>query len=58
MEEHLLKVRLQKIEDLRQAGVNPYANGFAPTHTASDVAAGDSPHGLNYKRSNMSHCRL
>ncbi len=38
MEDHLLQVRLQKIDELRQAGVNPYANGFAPTHTTQDVA--------------------
>ncbi len=38
MEDHLLQVRLQKIDELRQAGVNPYANGFAATHTTHDVA--------------------
>jgi lysyl-tRNA synthetase, class II len=38
MEDHLLQVRLQKIDEMRQAGVNPYANGFAPSHTTADVA--------------------
>jgi lysyl-tRNA synthetase, class II len=38
MEDHLLQVRLQKIDELRQAGVNPYANGFAATHTTHEVA--------------------
>ena len=35
MEDHLLQVRLQKIDELRQAGVNPYANGFTATHTTA-----------------------
>ena len=39
MEDHLLQVRLQKIDELRQAGVNPYSNGFAATHTTADVAS-------------------
>ncbi|PNU20911.1 lysine--tRNA ligase [Geothermobacter hydrogeniphilus] len=31
--------RLAKVEELRAAGVNPYANGFEVSHTAADIAA-------------------
>ncbi len=34
----LIAVRRLKLEALRAAGVNPYANGFAPTHTTAEVA--------------------
>ncbi|ORJ59059.1 lysine--tRNA ligase [Geothermobacter hydrogeniphilus] len=30
--------RLAKVEELRAAGINPYANGFEVSHTAADVA--------------------
>ncbi|MCX8042851.1 MAG: lysine--tRNA ligase [Desulfobacterota bacterium] len=32
-----LKHRLQKLRDLRAAGINPFANTFKPRHTAHDV---------------------
>ncbi len=35
----LMQQRQQKVEALREAGVNPYANGFSPTHTAGEVLA-------------------
>ena len=42
MEEHkdFLKHRLQKLNELRDAGVNPYANTFKVAHTTTDIAAG------------------
>ena len=32
-----LKHRLQKLEDLRKAGINPFANNFKPLHTTKDI---------------------
>ena len=34
-----IAARRLKLEALRAAGVNPYANDFAPTHTTAEVAA-------------------
>ncbi len=46
-ERELIADRERKVNVLRQAGQNPYANGFSPTHTARDVhawfAAGNVP---------------
>jgi lysyl-tRNA synthetase, class II len=46
-ERELIAERERKVEELRQGGQNPYANGFAPQHTAADVhqwfAAGGVP---------------
>ncbi|TYP00034.1 lysyl-tRNA synthetase class II [Geothermobacter ehrlichii] len=36
--------RLAKVEELRQNGINPYANGFAPTHTLAEVAEAHGGH--------------
>jgi len=38
-ERELMAERERKAAELRQAGQNPYANGFAPKHTAADVHA-------------------
>ncbi len=35
----LLRQRLETLEGLRAAGVNPYPNDFRPTHTAAEVCA-------------------
>ena len=35
----LIQQRQQKVEALREAGANPYANGFSPTHTTGEVLA-------------------
>ncbi len=35
----LMQQRQQKVATLREAGVNPYSNGYAPTHTAGEVLA-------------------
>jgi len=46
-ERELIAERERKASELRQAGQNPYANGFSPKHTAGDVhawfAAGNVP---------------
>jgi lysyl-tRNA synthetase class 2 len=46
-ERELIAERECKVNELRQAGQNPYANGFSPAHTARDVhawfAAGNVP---------------
>jgi len=46
-ERELIADRERKVAELRQAGQNPYANDFAPKHTAGDVlawfAAGNVP---------------
>jgi lysyl-tRNA synthetase, class II len=46
-ERELIADRERKVNELRQAGQNPYANGFSPAHTARDVhawfAAGNVP---------------
>jgi len=46
-ERELIAERERKVNELRQAGQNPYANGFSPAHTAGDVhawfAAGNVP---------------
>ncbi len=46
-ERELIAERERKVAELRQAGQNPYANGFSPSHTAGDVhawfAAGNVP---------------
>ncbi len=50
-ERELIAERERKVAELRQAGQNPYANGFSPKHTTGDVrawfAAGkaSAPHG-------------
>src|SRR5215207_3621644 len=38
-ERELIAERERKVAELRAAGRNPYANGFAPTHTAGEVLA-------------------
>src|SRR5690349_10698785 len=38
-DEELIAERERKAAELRSAGRNPYANGFAPTHTMADVIA-------------------
>src|SRR5947207_15794771 len=38
-ERELIAERERKVAELRQAGGNPYANGFAPRHTAAEVLA-------------------
>jgi lysyl-tRNA synthetase class 2 len=38
-ERELIAERERKADELRQAGQNPYANGFSPQHTAADVHA-------------------
>ena len=46
-ERELIAERERKATELRQAGQNPYANGFAPKHTAAEIhawfAAGNVP---------------
>jgi lysyl-tRNA synthetase class 2 len=46
-EQELIAERERKVAELRQAGRNPYANDFAPKHTAAEVhawfAAGNVP---------------
>src|SRR5450631_430385 len=46
-ERELIADRERKVAELRQAGENPYANGFSPAHAARDVhawfAAGNVP---------------
>ena len=46
-ERELIADRERKVAELRQAGQNPYANGFSPQHTTGDVrawfAAGAAP---------------
>jgi len=36
-ESRVIADRRKKLEELRQLGVNPFANGFAPTHTTAEV---------------------
>jgi lysyl-tRNA synthetase class 2 len=38
-ERELIAEREKKVAELRALGVNPYANGFSPTHTAAQIAA-------------------
>src|SRR5438093_1397359 len=38
-ERELIAEREKKVAELRAAGHNPYANGFAPKHTAGEVHA-------------------
>ena len=38
-EKELIAEREKKVAELRAAGKNPYANGFAPRHTAAEVHA-------------------
>jgi len=38
-ESELIGEREKKVAELRAMGTNPYANGFAPTHTTAEVAA-------------------
>jgi lysyl-tRNA synthetase class 2 len=38
-ERELIAARERKVAELRQAGQNPYANGFAPRHTVAEVLA-------------------
>jgi lysyl-tRNA synthetase, class II len=37
-EQEIFNARLKKAEDLRQKGLNPYRNGFEPSHTAGKIA--------------------
>jgi lysyl-tRNA synthetase class 2 len=38
-ERELIAEREKKVAELRARGVNPYANGFVPTHTTGEIAA-------------------
>ena len=38
-ERELIEERRKKAAEIRALGGNPYANGFAPTHTAAEIAA-------------------
>jgi lysyl-tRNA synthetase class 2 len=38
-EQELIAEREKKVAELRERGVNPYANGFTPTHTSAEIAA-------------------
>jgi len=38
-EEELIAERAKKVAELRAQGLNPYANGFTPRHTAAEVHA-------------------
>src|SRR4051812_17987611 len=38
-ESRVIADRRKKLEELRQLGVNPFANGFAPSHTTAEVTA-------------------
>ncbi len=38
-ERELIAERQRKAQELRDAGRNPYANGFAPTHTMAEILA-------------------
>ena len=38
-ERELIAEREKKVEEIRALGANPYANGFAPTHTAAELHA-------------------
>jgi lysyl-tRNA synthetase, class II len=44
-ERELIEEREKKAAEIRALGANPYANGFNPTHTASEIIArfGDAP---------------
>ncbi len=43
-ERELIAERERKVAELRQAGQNPYANGFSPKHTTGDVRAHFAAH--------------
>jgi lysyl-tRNA synthetase class 2 len=51
--DHIRNQRLQKLTELRQQGIEPFANGFVPTHTMAQVLeefgalAGPELEGLN-----------
>ncbi len=38
-ERELIEEREKKAAEIRALGGNPYANGFSPTHTASEIIA-------------------
>src|SRR5579863_837611 len=38
-ERELIEERRKKVAEIRAQGGNPYANGFAPTHTAAEIHA-------------------
>jgi lysyl-tRNA synthetase, class II len=38
-ERELIAERQKKAQEIRALGVNPYANGFSPTHTAAEILA-------------------
>ena len=38
-ERELIAEREKKVAEIRALGANPYANGFGPTHTASEMIA-------------------
>ena len=38
-ERELIAEREKKVAEIRALGANPYANGFAPTHTAAEMLA-------------------
>lgn len=44
-ERELIEERQKKAAEIRALGANPYANGFSPSHTASEIIArfGDAP---------------
>src|SRR5262245_40197305 len=38
-ERELIAEREKKVQEIRDLGANPYANGFTPTHTAAEIIA-------------------
>ena len=38
-ERELIAEREKKVQEIRELGANPYANGFTPTHTAAEIHA-------------------
>ena len=38
-ERELIAEREKKVQEIRELGANPYANGFTPTHTAAELQA-------------------
>src|SRR5262245_60773235 len=45
-EQEIYAQRLQKADKWREAGVNPFGNGFRPTHLAAEIQAKHANHSL------------
>lgn len=43
-EEEIFQVRLQKADELRKKGINPYGNGYAPRNTCAEIHAAHGQH--------------